>query len=131
MKELTLTFGKPEDISGNDSIVYLFPFSVIDSALIGSPEETRVTTSHRLIVQIVESRLPAWDLSRSELVKELFEIGRRTVMEKAKEGTLSHEERVTVNTATHSSTIPFDPSRIIEPDGAFFVIETEHRRIGF
>ena len=101
MKELTLTFGKPENITrpGDDAIVYRFPFTAIDSELIGSPEETRQTTSHRLVVQIVLSRLAAWKLSDSELQKELFEIGRRVIVEKAKQGTLSPEEQVLVNTS--------------------------------
>jgi len=133
MKELTLTFGKPENITrpGDDAIVYRFPFSAIDSELIGSPEETRVTTSHHLVVKIVLSRLAAWKLSDLELQKELFEIGRRVVIEKAKQGTLSPEEQVVVNTSTHSSAIPFDPSRIADPDGAVIIVEKEHGRIGF
>ncbi len=133
MKELTLTFGKPENITrpGNDAIVFRFPFTAIDSELIGSPEDTRVTTSHRLVVMIGLSRLVAWKLSDSELQKELFEIGRRVIVEKAKQGTLSPEEQVVVNTSTHSSKMPFDPSRVVEPDGAVIIVEKDHRRIGF
>ena len=133
MKELTLTFGKPENITppGDDAVIYRFPFSAIESELIGSPEETRVTTSYRVVVKITRSRLAAWPLSDSELQKELFEIGLRAIVEKAKQGTLSPEEQVVVNTSTHSSTLPFDPSRIVEPDGAIIVVEKEHRRIGF
>jgi hypothetical protein len=133
MKELTLTFGKAENITlpGDDAIVYRFPFTAIDSGLIGSPEETRVTTSHRLVVKIVLSRLAAWKLSDSELQKELFEIGLRLIVEKAKQGTLSPEEQVVVNTSTHSSTLPFDPSRVVEPDGAVIIVEKGQRRIGF
>ena len=133
MKELTLAFGKPENITrpGDDAIVYRFPFTAIDSGLIGSPEETRVTTSHRLVVKIVLSRLAAWKLSDSELQKELFEIGLRVIVEKAKQGTLSPEEQVVVNTSTHSSTLPFDPSRVVDPNGAVIIVQTDQRRIGF
>ena len=134
MNELTLRFGRPENITppGDDyAVVYRFPFSAIDSELIGSPEEARVTTSHRLVVKITPSRRAAWPLSESELQKELFEIGRRVIVEKAKQGTLSPEEQVVVNASTHSSTLPFDPSRVVEPDGAVVVVEKEHRRIGF
>lgn len=133
MKELTLMFGKPENITrpGDDAIVFRFPFRAIDSELIGSPEEARATTSYRLVVTIVLSRLAAWKLSDSELPKELFEIGRRVIVEKAKQGTLSPEEQVPVNTSTHSSTLPFDPSRVVKPDGAVIIVEKDHRRIGF
>lgn len=133
MKELTLKFGKRESITrpGDDAIVYRFPFTAVDSELIGSPEETRLTTSHRLVVRIVLSRLAGWKLSDSELQKELFEIGRRVIVKKAKQGPLGPEEQVVVNTSTHSSTLPFDPSRIVEPDGAVIIVEKDHRRIGF
>ena len=133
MKELTLKFGKPENITrpGDDAIVYRFPFTSIDSERIGSPEETRLTTSHRLVVRIVLSRLAGWKLSDSELQKELFEIGRRVIVEKAKQGPLDPEEQVVVNTSTHSSTLPFDPSRLDDPDGAVIIVEKDHRRIGF
>ena len=134
MNELTLRFGKPKNITppGDDYVVvYRFPFSAIDSKLIGSPEEARMATSHRLVVKITPSRRAAWPLSESELQKELFEIGLREIVERAKRGNLSADEQVVVNTSTHSSTVPFDPSRIVEPDGAIVVVEKENRRIGF
>jgi hypothetical protein len=133
MKNLILTFGKPEKITspGDDSVVFRFAISAIDSDLRGSPEETRATTSHRLIVKMTLSRPAAWPLSNSELQKELFEIGRRVIVEKARRGILSSEEQVVVNTSTHSSTPPFDPSRVVDADGAVIVVEKEPRRIGF
>jgi hypothetical protein len=134
MNKLTLRFGKPENITppGEDyAVVYRFPFSAIDSKLIGSPEEARMAMTHRLVVKITPSRRAAWSLSESELQKELFEIGLRVIEERAKTGNLSAEEQVVVNTSTHSSIVPFDPSRIAEPDGAIVVIEKENRRIGF
>jgi len=134
MNKLTLRFGEPENITppGDDyHVVYRFPFSAIDSELIGSPEEARMATSHRLVVKITPSRRAGWRVSESELRKELFEIGLRVIVEKAKRGNLSAEEQVVVNASTHSSTVPFDPSRIVEPDGAIVVVEKENRRIGF
>ena len=99
--------------------------------MIGSPEEARMATSHRLVVKITPSRRAGWQVSESELRKELFEIGLRMIVEKAKQGNLSADEQVVVNASTHSSTLPFDPSSIVEPDGAIVVVEKEHRRIGF
>lgn len=119
MNTLTLRFGKSENIAPGDyHVVYRFPFSAIDSELIGSPEEARMATSHRLVVKITPSRRAGWRVSESELRKELFEIGLRVIVEKAKRGNLSADEQVVVNTSTHSSTLPFDSSRIVEPDGA-------------
>ena len=134
MNTSTLRFSKPENITppGDDyHVVYRFPFSAIDSELIGSLEEARMATSHRLVVKITPSRRAAWQVSESELRKVLFEIGRRVIVEKAKQGNLSPEEEVVVNTSTHSSAVPFDSSRIAEPDGAIVIVEKEKRRIGF
>ena len=133
VKQKTLTFGKPENITlpGEDGVSYRYPFSAIDSELIGSPEEARVTTRHRLTVKAVGSRLGAWNLSTAELEKELFEIGRRELLERASRGQLSPEETVSVNTSTHSATPPFDPSRIADPNGFVVTVEPAPRRIGF
>jgi hypothetical protein len=95
-----------------------------------TPEEVQSTSEHRLIVTIANNRLPAWGYSDSELIKVLFEIGRREVVAKVEKAALGRETRVLVHTETHSSTRPYDPSRIVEPQGAVFDVE-EKRRIGY
>lgn len=127
-----LTFAAADEVTnpGDDSRSFLFPFAMITTDLIGSPEERLATTTHRLIVTIQNSRLPAWRLTEAQLIKVLFEIGRRVVAERAKTGRLGSEHREMVSTASHSQECPFDPSRLGEPNGATFEIE-EDRRIGF
>lgn len=127
-----LTFSVPVEVTnpGDDSRSFLFPFSVVGADLVGAPEEAQATTEHRLIVTVANNRLPAWHLTDPELIRVLFEIGRRAVAEKVKSGTLTREERVMVHTASHPKICPFDPSRVQEPDGAVFEIE-EERRMGF
>jgi len=57
MKTLCLSFDKSENITHDDYYaVYRFPFTVIDSELIGSPEETRMTTGHSLIVEVTATQ---------------------------------------------------------------------------
>ena len=132
MKIKRITFCNPREVTnpGEDSRSFLYHFSCVDAAVVGAPEEARVTTEHRLIVTIANNRLPAWKLTDADLIKVLFEIGRRKVIEKVKEGSLQQEERVMVNTGTHSAICPFDPTCIKEPDGAVFEV-TEKGRIGF
>ena len=57
MKEKTLCFSQHKNItpSGQDGAVIRFPFTMVDSGLIGSPEESKKTTSHRLEVTISNS----------------------------------------------------------------------------
>ena len=127
-----LTFRRPEEVTnpGDDSRSFLFPFSMVDADLVGAPEEAQATTEHRLIVTVANNRLPAWRLTEPNLVRVLFEIGRRAIAEKVRAGILTQEERVMVHTASHPKICPFDPSRIPDPDGAVFEI-AEDRRIGF
>ena len=131
MKTLRLTFGKSENITQPDfAAVYRFPFTVIDTDLIGSAEETR----HSLDVKVTATQragLPWEDLSEPDIRKILFEIGRRKIMDKAKRDSLSATETVTVDASTHGAKQPFNPSDIVEPDGTIFYVEKEHRRIGF
>lgn len=98
--------------------------------LVGAPEAAQATTVHRLIVTIANNRQAAWQLADPELVRVLFEIGRRAVAEKINTGTLALEVRVPVHTDSHPAICPFAPSLIQEPDGAVFEIDQE-RRIGF
>lgn len=132
MKTKRITFGVPREVTNphEDSRSFLYPFSCLDSALVGTAEEARVTTEHRLIVTGANNRLAAWELSDPELVKVLFEIGRRALEAVAREEPIKRELRIPVSTATHSSVCPFDPRRIKSPKG--LVIEVpEERRIGF
>ena len=83
----------PTDVGnpGDDSRSFLFPFLLVPSELIGAPEETQTTTEHRLIVTVANNRLPAWQLNESDLIKVLFEIGHRKVLEQLREGVLQRE----------------------------------------
>ena len=132
MKKKRVLFGRTSEISnrGDDSRSFLFPFSVVDSDLLGAPEEVKATTAHRLIVTVTGSRLAAWNLSDEDLIRVLFEIGRRDVEDGVKQGASNRERRVSVNTATHSATCPFDPARIPKPEGHVMQVE-EYRKIGF
>lgn len=129
VKQKTLTFGKPENITppGKDGLLFRFPFSAVDSDLIGSPEEARVTTRHRLTVETSRTRLAAWKLSDADLLKVFFEIGRRELVEKVAQGQLNAEEKVFVKDPRP----PFDPSRIADPNGFVVTVEPAPRRIGF
>jgi len=130
MKTLRLTFGKSENITQPDlAAVYRFPFTVIDTDLIGSAEETR----HSLDVKVTATQragLPWEKLSEPVIRKILFEIGRRKIMDKAERDSLSATEEVIVNASEHRASL-FDPFDIVEPDDTIFYVEKERRPIGF
>ena len=132
MKKKQILFGRPTEVTnrGDDSRSFLFPFSVVDADLVGAPEEAQATTQHRLIVTVAANRLPAWSLANNDLIRVLFEIGRRDVANSVKQGTLKRECRVLVSAETHCATRPFNPARIQEPEGYAMQVE-ERRSIGF
>jgi len=132
---LTITFGEPEDVTnpGMDAIQYSFPFAVIDSALVGSPEQKSATRHHRIIVTITRSRLAGWRLSADDLISALFELGKRHVAELAHSNSLPEENTIrlpTITTVSHPSECPFDPGAIPSPAGFTITVE-QARRIGF
>lgn len=133
----TVTFQTPEALPhpGADWVQFGFPFSVVDSSLEGKPEEKAQTREHRLIVRICRNRLPAWHFSDENLMKVLFEYGRRTIEEHVAADTLPtgdtytfHREMLTTSNTPHEC--PYDPDRIRNPDGYSMQVERV-RRMGF
>jgi hypothetical protein len=132
MKQKTLIFGTPKNVTnpGVASTVYRFPFTMVDSDLIGKPEQQRSTSEHRLIVEISRWN-ERWAMSESDYVKVLFEIGRRDVEKKlCDKGSLGKEEKVTITTKTHPGDCPFDPVLIKEPEGYTCTVDIKSS-IGF
>ena len=132
MKAKRIIFGTPTEI-GNPADLsrsFLFPFSCVDTDLVGSPEEVRFTSQHRLIVTVDHHLFLPWEFADLELIKVAFEIGRRNLVEMINAATLEWEVRVLVHTGIYSGARPYDSSRIVEPEGATFEVQ-EERRIGY
>jgi hypothetical protein len=134
---LTITFSKPEDVTnpGQGRLQYSFPFSVVDSALIGAPEQRSQTHQHRVIVAISRTRRVGWHLSDASLSKILFEFGRRYIATLIQSNTLPKANTIKcpiISTASHpESECPFDPDAIPSPIGHTFTVERAKPRIGF
>ncbi|MHC1574408.1 MAG: hypothetical protein ACXQTY_01185 [Candidatus Methanogasteraceae archaeon] len=121
--EKEVRFGKPEPLPKNrDAVEYQFPFTVVDSSLIGSPEEESETKQHSIKVCITGVLVACWRsralLSRPDLVKVLFEYGKRHIAEKLEGGTLSDKEELYLSTSNYPDECPFDPSMISDPSQA-------------
>jgi len=118
-----------------DGKAFAFPFDVVDSEIVGKPEQASKTESHRLIVSIGKLRLAEWGIRTGDLEKVLFEFGRRYVVELIKTNALPAQNTIQmpiITVATHPETkCPFDASRIREPEGAESEVEIEPSRIGF
>ena len=112
--EKKVRFGKPYLLpKTRDVVEYQFPFTVI-----GAPEEESETKQHSVKVVITGVLDACWGLSRPDLVKVLFEYGKRHIAEKLEGGTLSDKEELYLSTSNYPDECPFDPSMISDPSQA-------------
>ncbi|CAG0992605.1 hypothetical protein ANAEL_02385 [Anaerolineales bacterium] len=117
MKKILLRFGAHENVtkSGKDGTDILFKFTMVNTDLVGSPDETIKTTSKRMTVSISRTLRVTWGIDADDLMLILFEIGRREIIERLRQkGQLSGDEFVIVQ---QENVCPFDPKRIQHPDG--------------
>jgi len=112
--EKKVRFGKPYLLpKTRDVVEYQFPFTVI-----GAPEEESETKQHNVKVVITGALIACWGLSLPDLVKVLFEYGKRHIAEKLEGGTLSDKEELYLSTSNYPDECPIDPSMISDPSQA-------------
>lgn len=113
----TLYFKPPNRgiVPGRDAAELIFPFRLIDTELIGSPEEESRSTYHRISVVVTGSLVACWNLTDDQRLRVMFEYAKRHVVEKIREGTLGEFEEIDLHTRNVELPCPFDPDRIENP----------------
>ena len=96
---------------------FLFLFTAVDSKYVGTPEEFRMIEPHHLLVGISYTLQSRWGLQGLPLIKTLFEFGKRHVVERVKDGTLTSMVELQLATSNAPDQAPFDISRIPDPEG--------------
>lgn len=120
-----LTFETPQELpKRRDATEYSFPFRMVDSNLVGAPEEMARSTQHTLIVGVSGTLEACWQLPKHLLQRVLFEYGRRHIKQKILDEALSQSEELFLHTGNTETRCPFDPNRIQDPSGA--ALEFEH-----
>lgn len=133
----TLTFSEPQDVTnpGQDGVQYSYPFTIVDSALIDSPEEQSQTHEHRFIISISRSRLVGWHISETDIPKVLFVFGRRHVVSLIESHALPADYTIRcpmITTASHpESDCRFAPNAIPSPNGLTIEVEQPKPPMGF
>ena len=133
MKSITLKFGAPKNITpgGMDGSVVRFPFTAVDTNLVGSPEETQRTTNHRLKVTISRWASAQWGAEDKDIVKVMFEMAKRQLVKSLEDGTpLADEFAPPMISYVPKSKMPYDPDRLEWPDGQTCIVEVRSA-IGF
>ncbi len=113
-----IALGKTRDASD-----YLFQYDLVDSEFVGMPEEQNRTSHFYIKVGATRTLVACWGLSDVDLIKVLFEYGKRHVIQKLKDDTLSEEEELLLSTSTAEVPCLFDPSRIPDPAGTHIEVD--------
>jgi hypothetical protein len=119
-----ITFNKPFEIQSlRDAIEFSYPFLLVESELIGKPEELSRSSKHNLKVGVSGTLAACWNLPKDLLEKVLFEYGSRYLRQKLQDGALSEKEELFLHTGNAENPCPYDPQRIILVQGTRLEIE--------
>lgn len=131
-----ITFSRPRMLPiTRDGVDIVFPFTLIDKEFIGTPEEENKYSERYIKVGISGTLIACWGLGRNSnediesLAKLLFEYGKRHIIQKIKDSTLSEKEEIDLTTANAPERCPFNPKKTHNPEGAYYDIEMPDRTI--
>ncbi len=116
-------------MSGRDSTEFLFPFRMVDTRYVGQPEEASESEIMAVKIDVSRTLDACWDFDDQDLIKVMFEFGKRHVIEKLKDGTLINREELVLHTANADRPCIFDPSVIEEPSGAVVTVDPREHTI--
>ncbi len=122
MKKTIKLINAKEINEGRDAVQILIKYSVIDSNLIGKPEEKSSTKHYTIMVGISRTLLTMWS-GRDEkisnprnLEKVFFEYAKRHIKQKIEEQSILEHEELWLATNTQPNECPFDADKIIIED---------------
>lgn len=136
----TLIFDIPiQRQTGGGSYAWLFPFSLVDSDYINTPEEASKTTAHSVYVSISDRLAYVWGFTllsdtntqsnhRTNLIKVLFEFGKRCIIQKLQQtGQIERDEEHTMLLShDYPNGCPYSPTQIQNPNGAIVEVEVDN-----
>lgn len=115
--------------SGCDVTEYVFPFRVVDTTLVGGPDEILQSSHHAIKVAVTRTLSSSWDFTDDNLHRVMFEYGKRHVIQKVQDGTLREFEELDLHTANAPCPCPFDPAQIENPMGAVITLESSSKKL--
>lgn len=123
---IKITFGDYRQLpSDRDGLDFLFHFTMVDTKYIDAPEEFRMVEPYNLVVGISGTLQAIWRLERNQLIKTLFEYGKRHIIEKVKDGTITSRVELQLATSNAPEMPPFDTNRIPEPKGFELIVKID------
>ncbi|RKY93224.1 MAG: hypothetical protein DRQ01_05245 [Ignavibacteriae bacterium] len=112
-KRLTLLdYGK--GATQRDGSLYIFEFVLVNSTLIGKPEERSNTTYHKILV-FITGRMEAswlWGQPKIDFMKVCYEFAKKELMQKTKDGSIEVSQELEIASTNYYNECPFDSERI-------------------
>lgn len=126
----TAFFGLTQRVmSGRDVKEFVFPFRLVDTGLIGTPDEKNRSSHHKITVVVSRTLASCWRFTDDQRHRVMFEYGKRHIIQKLRDGTLRESEELDLNTSNVDLPCPFDPERIENPNNAVVKIESTDMKI--
>jgi len=116
-------------LSRVDVTDYVFPFRLVDTELIDSPDEISRSSHHEITVVVSGTLASCWGFNDYQQHRVMFEYGKRHIILKIRDGTLRESEELDLHTRNVELPCPFDPERIENPINAKVKIESSDKKI--
>ncbi len=125
MKKILTLLTFKEGTTQRDGSLYVFEFALVDSALVGKPEEKFNTTEHKILVYITGRIEGSWMHRQPQIdfMKVCYEFAKKELMQKVKDGTISKRQELEITSINSSNKCPFDSERIEMAVGEFIEFE--------
>lgn len=97
-----------------DGSDYIYRFSLVDTSLIGQPEENHSTTQHRIKVGISGTMEAVWEARQENIcfIRVCYEYGKRELIQKVKDGSIQEYQEFIITSFNFPNECPFQSDRI-------------------
>jgi hypothetical protein len=127
-KRLTL-LEAVEGRTARDGSEYHYRFSLVDTSLIGMPEENYYTSIHRIKVFISGTMEAVWLARQANInfIKVCYEYAKRELIQKVKDGSIQDRQELEIMSTNYPNECPFQSDRIEMDVGIFTDFEGVER----
>lgn len=132
MQKYYIRFLDPFEIpTTRDAFEISYTYQFVEGEYFNKPEQDFYTKKYSLKIGITGRMDAAWRAKDENfnLMKVLFEFGKRHVIQKLKDQTLQEKEELIISSNTHPDNCPFDSSKLDYPNDKWIEIKLENEPI--
>ncbi|OGU33460.1 MAG: hypothetical protein A2068_08765 [Ignavibacteria bacterium GWB2_35_6b] len=128
IKRLTL-LEAVEGRTARDGNEYHYRFSLVDTSLVGMPEENYYTSMHRIKVFISGTMEAVWLARQANInfLKVCYEYAKNELIQKVKDGSIQNRHELEIMSTNYPNQCPFQSDRIVMEVGAAIDFEVSER----